>query len=184
MKTQRLTRADIERRLTQAYDEMLEKNNLSPFAKEAKRLLAGIKTTENLGQVLIVGGMSITTRMLIENYGRALARATKIRTEDELQQVIQLIKEKGETLPTVIREATKVFKQTLPRRGGPGRRPILSAKETVQVCDHIAMFIRQKWTLKQALAKVAEISPTLLGKKVGQRTLQKAWDNRDSFPAG
>jgi type II secretory pathway component PulF len=71
--------------------------------------------------------------------------------------------------------------RALPRRGGPGRQPKLNATQSSQVCDQIALFLRQGHTLKQALQKVAELSITLFGKKVGARTLQKAWDKRREY---
>jgi len=50
------------------------------------------------------------------------------------------------------------------------------------MCDHIALLIRQKHTLKLALQKVSELSPSILhGKKASPRKLQKAWDRRDEF---
>ena len=84
-------------------------------------------------------------------------------------------------MPTAIRKAFKEVGHALPRRGGPGRQAKLNAKQAAQVCDQIALFVRQGQTLKEALQKVAELTPTLLGKKVGARTLQKAWDKRREY---
>jgi type II secretory pathway component PulF len=113
---------------------------------------------------------------LLRDFGKSLAR--KIKNEQQLTKALQDIKQVGYDMPTMIRKATKLLVSKLPRRGGPGRQPKLSPPEAAQVCDQIAVFIRQNHNLKQALQKVAELTPTLLGKKVGARTLQKAWDKR------
>jgi hypothetical protein len=76
------------------------------------------------------------------------------------------------------RKAFKMMAATLPRAGGPGRQPKLNPQEASKVCDQIGMFIRQGYKLKEALLKTADLCPTMLGKKVGSRTLQKAWDSR------
>jgi hypothetical protein len=75
----------------------------------------------------------------------------------------------------------KMVSGMLPRKGGPGRQPKLSAAEASRACDHIATFIRQKNSLKAALQKTSNASLSLFGKKVSARTLQKAWDNRDTL---
>jgi|HubBroStandDraft_6_1064221.scaffolds.fasta_scaffold257464_1 hypothetical protein len=106
-------------------------------------------------------------------------RKTRIRTEDELAAAFQRMEEVREQMPTATRKALKEFSKMLPRRGGPGRQPKLNRSEASKACDHIAMFMRHGNTLKEALVRMAESSPTLVGKKVGARTLQKAWDNRD-----
>jgi len=72
-------------------------------------------------------------------------------------------------MPTAIRKATKELGHALPRRGGPGRQPKLNVAQAAHVCDQIALFMRQGHTPKDALQKVAELTPTLLGKKVGAR---------------
>jgi hypothetical protein len=56
MKTPRLTRAEIERRLNQAYDEVIEACGLSDVSKEARRAFAGTKPTKMSSEKLLVGG--------------------------------------------------------------------------------------------------------------------------------
>jgi type II secretory pathway component PulF len=116
--------------------------------------------------------------MLLQNFGRTFALAAKIEDEEQLRAAIKRIKEGREKLPTILRKAMKQVTAVLPRRGGPGRQPKLKPNEASQMCDQIAMFIRQNNNLKQALQKVSQLTPQLLGKKVSPRTLQKAWNKR------
>jgi DNA invertase Pin-like site-specific DNA recombinase len=92
-----------------------------------------------------------------------------------------VIREVGEKMPTAIRKATKELGHALPRRGGPGRQPKLTGTQAAKACDQIGLFVRQGHTVKEALKKVAELTPGLFGKKVGARTLQKAWDKRSEY---
>ena len=176
-KSRRLTRAEIERRLNEALEEVFVKNNLASGASQLRQFFRDNKKVAP--EVAVVNGMKITARMLIDNYGRTATKVTDIKDEEQLETAIRAIKSLNETLPTAMRKATKAFATALPRRGGPGRQPKLNAKEASLMCDQIAMFIRQGLSLKEALNKTAALTPTLLGKKVGARTLQKAWDKRD-----
>lgn len=106
--------------------------------------------------------------------------ARNIKTEDELANEIAQIRRIGnEQVPTIARKWVKEWILTLPRRGGPGRTRLLSPAEATFVCDHIGKLTRRKLTVRAALQQLSAESQQLLGKKVGMRTLQKAWDERD-----
>jgi hypothetical protein len=173
-KTPRPTRNEIARRIDQAWREMQDEIGFSP-AEGSKNL-----NELNLSPEVRVG-QGLTLGMFVGqgSLGKGLAR--EIKTPEQLEEAMQLIRQLGEVLPTAFRQASKEIARKLPRRGGPGRQPKLSPKEASKACDHIAMFIRQKHTLKQALQMMSESSPSILGKKVSARTLQKAWDNRDKL---
>lgn len=179
-KAKKLTRAEIDRQLNEAWRKMLDENKLSPDPDAFKTLMKMKKPTP---EKFVAGGVTVTVGMLLQNFGQTIRGKAKIKNEQHLQAVLRQIKEMSNQLPTVIRKATKAVTATLPRRGGPGRQPKLRPDEARQMCDQIALFIRQKSNLKQALQKVSGLTPTLLGKKVSPRTLQKAWDKRDQHGA-
>lgn len=155
---------------------MLEENKLNP----SSGALAKLAKTKGLSPELYVqGGMTITVGTFLQDFGRTFASAASIQNEKQMQAALTAIKEVGYQLPPILRKAMKQVASSLPRRGGPGRQPKLNPREAVLVCDQIATFIRRKNTLKQALQKVSESAPQLLGKKVSPRTLQKAWDKRE-----
>ena len=172
----RLTKKKIQTTIDDAWSEMLHKVGFS-------------YTQEQINQVLRDGNVPAHTRVAsglrfgmvlgLGGFGKRLSR--EIRTEEQLNKFLLTVKELEHALPTLVRKATKEVVSTLPRGGGPGRAPKLNAKESNLVCDQISLFIRKKHSLKEALSKVSELTPVLLGKKVSARTLQKAWDRRDEF---
>lgn len=170
----RLTKAKIETQLDEAWREVLKESGLISSFADIKRGLREL----NLSPELDLGsGFTLGMSLGLVNAGKILAR--KVKTEVELEKALREIKEAGEKMPTAMRKAFKEVARSLPRRGGPGRRPKLSPKEASLMCDQIALFIRQKYGLKEALRKAADLSPSILsGKKVSPRTLQKAWDMR------
>jgi len=175
-KARRLTKEKIQEQVDEAWRQMLETIGLKWSPAEVRRMLKDLKVAPD---VRVARGLTIGMALGLGGMGKTVARETK--TEAQLAKVLQEIKRMSELMPTTIRKATKEMLRTLPRRGGPGRRPKLSAAESAQVCDQIAVFIRQKHNVKEALQRVAELTPTLLGKRVGTRTLQKAWDRRGEF---
>lgn len=58
------------------------------------------------------------------------------------------------------------------------RRRELSPKQASLVCHQIDFFIRHHCTFGEALRKVAESTPTLLGKRVSVGALRDAWVKR------
>jgi hypothetical protein len=139
---------------------------VKPYGKNAETPVRGL----TLGMVWALGG-----------YGKFLAKKHRIKTQEDLHKAVQQMREARNAIPAATRKAFKMIASKLPRAGGPGRHSKLNPQEASKACDHISTFIRQKHTLKQALQMVSEMSPTLLGKKVGARTLQKAWDIRDKL---
>lgn len=172
----RLTKKEIATRVDAAYQDLLEGTGFKVDPDEMNRVLRASNVSPHKR---VAKGISLGMALGVLSWGQAASRA--IKTEEQLEKVLRDIKAAKETLPTLARKATKEVLSKLPRRGGPGRTPKLNAKESSMVCDQIGVFIRQKNTLKESLAKTAELTPTLLGKKVSARTLQKAWDKRDQF---
>ena len=181
-KPKRLTKREIEERLDHAWLEELQRLGLVASPSQAKKLMAEVGSLER--SIGVQGGINLGMALEMRGWGKALAKKRRIKNEEQLAQALKDLKRVGDEMPSLIRKAMKQVTGTLPRRGGPGRLPKLNPKESAQVCDQIAVFIRQKHTLKQALQKVSDISPNLLGKKVGARTLQKAWDKRGQHPTG
>jgi len=182
MKTQmekkpRLTKAEIETRLDEEWREVLKASGLISSFADIKR---GLRELDLSPEIDLGSGFTLGMSLGLVNAGKILAR--KVKTEVELEEALQKIKEAGEKMPTAVRKAMKEVARSLPRRGGPGRRPKLSPKEASVMCDQIALFIRQKYGLKEALKKAADLSPSILGgKKVSARTLQKAWGRRGEY---
>lgn len=181
----RLARALVEKRLTLAWHKTIEQSfGLNP--KQAKQLVRGmlIGDLSDVGpQDDSAGGkvLSPFIAMILGDFGKHYLKNHKIRTEDQLAKALEEIKVRGEQMPTMTRKALKAVSNMLPRRGGPGRQPKLNPREAAKACDHIAMFIRQKHSLKEALKLMSDSSTSILGKPVGTRTLQKAWDKRDQL---
>ena len=165
-----------EKKLEQAWRDVLSENGLIPSPAEVRKVLKEV----HLSQKAPIGrGLTIGMSLGLGGIGKALAR--KVKTDAQFQNALAHIREAGEKMPTAIRKATKELGRTLPRRGGPGRQPKLNVMQAAQACDQIAVFLRQGHALKDALQKVAELTPALFGKKVGARTLQKAWDKRREY---
>ncbi len=175
MKAKKLSRAEVVRTLNQEWAALLEETHCNP----SPDALAKLSRTKGLQPELYVkGGLTITIGMLLQNFGKSMVLVSNIENEDQLNEAVRRIREIRNELPTVMRKAMKEIVAVLPRRGGPGRQPKLKPQEASQICDQIAMFIRQNNNLKQSLEKVSELTPQLLGKKVSPRTLQKAWNKR------
>jgi hypothetical protein len=181
-KPKRLTKREIEERLDHAWLEELQRLGLVANQPEAKKLMQDVASLERC--VGVGRGMTFGMALEMRNWGKDLAKKRQIKDEQQLSKAIQDLKRTGDELPTLMRKAMKELATKLPRKGGPGRLPKLNPKEAAQACDQIALFIRQKYTLKEALQKVADLSASLFGKKVGARTLQKAWDKRGQHPTG
>jgi len=175
MKAKTLSRAEVVRTLNQEWAALLEEVNCNPSPDALAKLSRkkGLKP-----EFYVKGGLTITVGMLLQDFGKSFVSAAKIKNEEQLRDAVRKIREVRNQLPTVMRKAMKQVVAVLPRRGGPGREPKLRPPEASQMCDQIAMFIRQNNNLKQALQKVSELTPQLLGKKVSPRTLQKAWNKR------
>ena len=125
-----------------------------------------------------VRGVTLGMVFAFGGYGKHLVKKYKIRTQQDLQKAVEQIRNVRHKMPSATRKAFKIIASKLPRAGGPGRQPKLNRQEASKVCDQIGVFIRQGCQLKEALLQTADLCPTMLGKKVGSRTLQKAWDRR------
>jgi hypothetical protein len=169
----RLTKTEVERTLDEAWRNVLKDIGLVAAPNEIKKYLRELKLSP---ETPVMRGLTLGMSLGLGSFGKTLAR--KVRTREQLAQALANIKEASEKMPTAMRKAFKEMTHALPRRGGPGRQAKLNPRETAQMCDQIGMSIRQGATLKQALQRVSEMTPTLLGKKVGARTLQKAWNKR------
>jgi hypothetical protein len=175
MKTEKLSRAEVVRTLNQEWAAVLEEVHCNPSPDALVKLS---RTKDLRPEFYVKGGLTITIGMLLQNFGKSFVSVAKIENEQQLREAVRMIRQVREELPTVMRKAMKQVVAVLPRRGGPGRQPKLKAHEASQMCDQIAMFIRQNNNLKQALQRVSELTPHLLGKRVSPRTLQKAWNKR------
>ena len=183
-KGKRLSREVVQKRLTEAWHHAL-KDCFGVTHPEAARLLQTIRTEIKKGKRLIRSDeqelFNSGIVVALAEIARDSIEHAQISTEEQLVAALEKIEVVRDKMPAATRKAMKTLSSILPRRGGPGRQPKLTPKEASRACDHIAMFIRQKHTVKQALQLMADSSISILGKKVGARTLQKAWDRRDQF---
>jgi len=179
-KPKKLTEAEVARRLDETFHKILEENGLLLWSPdELKEMLKSVHISPN---TKLARGLSIGAMIGLSSAGKKVAPL--IKTEEQLDRALQAMRQQGDKIPTMMRKAAKEMTLMLPRRGGPGRQPKLTAEEKSLMCDLIASFIRQKMKLKPALAKASEQAPGMLGgKKVSARTLQKAWDERDKIPS-
>jgi hypothetical protein len=177
-KPPKMNRAEIVRRVDEEWSQMLERSGLGWSRVAAKKMLRAMDLPP---ETIVAYGVTWGAALGLSSLGDEIAH--EVKSQEQLEEVLQGMRERGEEMPTLFRKAVKDVVRALPRRGGPGRQPKLSPKEASLMCDQISLFIRQKMKLKQALQKASELSPSLLGgKKVSPRTLQKAWDSRDKFP--
>jgi hypothetical protein len=176
-KEEAVTKEEIEERINQAVQKLFERLGFGTKPSDVKELLA--QNSQLPPEKQIPKGIELGLQLGFGSFANTVN--TGIRTRDDLEKVLHIIGEAAEQAPTLARGALTQTLKNLPRRGGPGRIPKLDPKESAKVCDQIGLFIRQKCTLKEALAKTSALCPTLLGKRVGSRTLQKAWDKRDEF---
>ena len=175
-RSKRLPRREVEKKLDEAWQEALKEINLVASPAEANKVLK--ETNLGLNEV-VARGLTIGMAFGLRGMGKELARRDQVTTQEQLDKTLGEIKRMANDMPTAIRKAARIISSALPRRGGPGRQPKLKPIQASQACDQIAAFIRRKHKLKEALQEVAKLTPILFGKKVGTRTLQKAWDNRE-----
>ena len=170
-----LTPAAIAKRVDDTWQEVLQENKLVWSKADISKMLLHIDVPP---ETAIARGMTIGAAIGLTSAGKRIAG--HIKSEEQLLRVLQEMRSSGSKIPSILRKASKEMLKALPRRGGPGRQPKLSPREASLMCDQIALFIRQKNSLKKSLQRASELSPSILkGKKVGSRTLQKAWDKRD-----
>jgi len=154
-------------------------------ASKIVRAMTGAKDDTSSGSAddEFTKGILAVVRVLFGRIGRRFLakQAEQIRTEEDLNKRINDIRRETYTFPSDFRKAMKTFMEQLPRRGGPGRKPKLSPQEEAVACDQVTVFVRNGMGIKAALKRTADNSPTLLGKPVGMRTLQKVWQRRNAI---
>jgi hypothetical protein len=176
----------VRQRLSAAYGAALDDAMGIEEAEASKivRAMSGAKDDTPFESVddEFTKGVLAVVRVLFGRIGRRFLakQAEQIKTEDDLNKRLNEIRRETYTFPSDFRKIMNKFMERLPRRGGPGRAPKLSPHEKGIACDQIALFVRQGMGVKAAFKKTADISPTLLGKPVGVRTLQKAWQGRNA----
>jgi hypothetical protein len=106
----------------------------------------------------------------------------QIRTQEDLDSAVRSLEASLEEAPTLVRKELDRIRRELPRRGGPGRKHKLNDEEKARACDAIMQHIRGGMTTTKAIKATVDECPKLLGKKVGQRTLEEAWSERKKFP--
>lgn len=108
-----------------------------------------------------------------------------VRTQEQLQDLIQMMDAFAEQAPSIARQQLDRIKSVLPRSGGPGREPKLNAIQSQMACDEISSEIRLGAKAKEAAKAVAARSQQLFGKTVSARTLGTIWSRRNEyFPKG
>jgi len=172
-----MTKTEMARRIDKSWRAILAENHLVWSTAELKKMLTA---TELSPETRIARGLSLGAAIGLGSIGKEVAR--QLKTEEQFNKLLKEMRVAGDRIPTLLRKATKEMLRVLPRRGGPGRLPKLSPKEASQMCDQVAIFIRQKHTVKRSLQMAAELSSTILnGKTVSARTLQKWWNTRDAL---
>lgn len=182
IKGKNLTKTEIRKRLLAEWETTITEG-FGISSDETRKIVNAMLVAKPDPAITSVDDQNLKAAFAL-TYGNTIRNRiyrTKIETQEQLDAAIQEIREAKHLLPTATRKAFKTVMKTLPRRGGPGRQPKLSPQQASQACDQIATFIRQKHKLKEALKKTSDLSLGLFGKKIGPRTLQKAWDRRDQL---
>ena len=172
-----VTKEEIESRINEAVQRLFRRIGLKVDPSEVKDFLAANDKLSPERQ--IARGIELSLQLGFGSFANKIS--TGIKTRQDLEKVLHTIGEATEQAPTLARGALMQILKNLARRGGPGRIAKLDAQESTKVCKEILQLIGQKHTVKEALVKTSEMCPTLLGKTVSPRTLQKAWDRRDEF---
>lgn len=172
-----LNPSETAKYLDETWRTILSENGIDLDPAELSHILT--KSGLSLDTV-VAHGLTIGAAVGLRSIGDRFVQ--DVKTRQQLDIVLLHMREAGDKLPSILRKASKQMVLGLRRNGGPGRKPKLSPREAVLMCDQIAAFIRTKCSLKQALQMASELSPSLLdGKRVSPRTLQKAWDKRDQY---
>jgi len=181
--SQRLVRQRLLATYEAALDDAMGLKEVE--ASKIVRAMAGTKDDRSFESVddEFTKGVLAVVRVLFGRIGRRFLakQAEQIKTEEDLNRRINDIRRDTYTLPSDFRKILKKFMEQLPRRGGPGRKPKLSPQEEAVACDQVLVFVRNGMGIKAALKRTADNSPTLLGKPVGMRTLQKVWQRRNAI---
>jgi hypothetical protein len=121
-------------------------------------------------------GLQFGMQMALQSLEEVLPQ---IKTREQLAEVVQSWNAAINPAPTIARNLIDRIRRSLPRRGGPGRDPLLDERETKMVCKEILKRVGKKYTVTKAIAEVSKMCPDLIGKTVSTGTLWKAWEARD-----
>jgi hypothetical protein len=169
---------DVANQIDSTFQEILEENGLARW--DRAEMLENLRRMDLSPEEKVVRGMTIAMSLGIDSPGKYLAKY--IKTQEQLDMTLADMRRKGSKMSTIMKKGLRGAALSLPRRGGPGRRPILTPREIGILLDQVAVFIRQGFSNKQSYEETAKLSPRLLkGKKVGARTIQKYWPDREKY---
>ena len=128
---------------------------------------------------------AIAADLIREHFQRQLKRTKRQNwTEDQLSSVLTQIKSYERELPTTLRKAMDAIKKTLPRRGGPGRKEILSITDKREAIEHVSTLVKMGTTRLPDAFKIVAERFSANGKSVRSRTIKRAWEERKNLYVG
>jgi len=170
----------VAQKIDETWQSILAENGLALWG--SSELLGLLKRADLPPETRVAKGMTLAMTLGIESPGKYLAK--KIKTQEQLENVLLTMRQVGNKMPSMLRKGLKVAGRSLPRRGGPGRQKSLTDQEAATLCDHVARFHRTGLSIKDSLKEAAALCPKLFnGKTVGVRTLQSYWIKRDKLPS-
>jgi hypothetical protein len=139
--------------------------------------LQSVFSPERQGELAMAKGLQLGMQMALPSLLEELQ--PRIQTREQLDELVQAMDAELERAPTTVRDRLDQIKKGLPRRGGPGRDPLLDERETKMLCKEILKRVGKKYTATKAIAEVSKMCPDLIGKTVSTGTLWKAWEARN-----
>ena len=100
----------------------------------------------------------------------------QIRTREDLDKVLQTIREATEVAPTMVRGALKQVSVICLGEAVPAGRPNSTPRSRQRFAGRSSKFeLVENYSHKKALQETSALCLALIGKTVGTRTLDKAW---------
>jgi hypothetical protein len=170
----------VANQIDATFQQILEENGLARWNRA--EMLENLRRMDISPEEKVARGMTIAMCLGIDSPGEYLAK--EIKTQKQLDTTLETLRREGPKMSTILKKGLRKAALSIRRRGGPGRSPILKPGEIVILLDQAAAFMRLGFSHKKSYEETAKVSPTLLrGKKVGARTIQKYWLDREKYPS-
>jgi len=172
MAKRKLTRKEVERRITQALIEIGSEMGLGKPEEVKKKVQSLLQNPSRYKTEAVMPPL-----LACFFYGLFGQRLKRGMTEDALEQFINGLRRVATQIPTRIRKEMNDMKKQLRRRGGPGRRSLLDTTQQREAIQYVTMMSGQGKTFPQAFQETAAIFQAK-GIEVKPRTIKRIWQKR------